>query len=74
MPFERRADVRILAKDYLAAPNWDYAAICARNIIKLEALDGFPDIAYGRFIAGFCLELINDEGNAAIQYRSSPGC
>lgn len=70
MPFERTLMYAFLAKDYLAASNWDYAAICARNIIKkLENLDGFPDIAYGRYMAGFCLELINDEGNAAIQYR-----
>lgn len=72
MPFERTLMYAFLAKDYLADSNWDYAAICARNIIKkLEALDGFPDIAYGRYMAGFCLELINDEGNAAIQYSSA---
>lgn len=72
MPFERTLMYAFLAKDYLADSNWDYAAICSRNIIKkLEALDGFPDIAYGRYMAGFCLELINDEGNAAIQYRSA---
>lgn len=72
MPFERTLMYAFLAKDYLAASNWDYAAICARNIIKkLEALDGFPDIAYGRYMAGFCLELINDEGNATIQYRAA---
>lgn len=74
MPFERTLLYAFLAKDYLADSNWDYAAICARNIIKkLEALDGFPDIAYGRYMAGFCLELINDEGNAAIQYRAAAG-
>ncbi len=70
MPFERTLMYAFLAKNYLAVSNWDYAAICARNIIKkLETLDGFPDMAYGRYMAGFCLELINDEGNAAIQYR-----
>jgi len=72
MPFERTLMYAFLAKDYLADSNWDYAAICARNIIKkLEALDGFPDIAYGRYMAGFCLELINDKGNAATQYRAA---
>jgi len=72
MPFERALMYAFLAKDYLADSNWDYAAICARNIIKkLENLDGFPDIAYGRYMAGFCLELINDKGNAAIQYRAA---
>lgn len=69
MPFERTLLYAFLAKNYLARSNWDYAAISARNIIKrLENLNGFPDIAYGRYLAGFCLELINDEGNAAIQY------
>ncbi|MBI2440665.1 MAG: hypothetical protein HYV35_04760 [Lentisphaerae bacterium] len=72
MPFERTLLYAFLAKDYLARSNWDYAAISARNIIKhLENLNGFPDIAYGRYMAGFCLELIADEGNAAIQYRAA---
>lgn len=70
MPFERTLLYAFLAKNYLARSNWDYAAISARNIIqRLEDLNGFPDIAYCRYLAGFCLELINDEGNAAIQYR-----
>ncbi len=72
MPFERTLLYAFLAKNYLAERNWDFAAICARNIIKrLEALQGFPDIAYGRYLAGVCLELIDDPGNAAIQYRAA---
>ncbi len=70
-PFERTLLFTFLAKNYLALQNWDYAAICARNIIRqLDNNDGFPDIPYGRYMAGFCLELINDEGNAAIQYKT----
>lgn len=70
-PFERTLLFAFLAKNYLAQYNWDYAAICARNIIsRLDNLDGFPDIPYGRYMAGFCLEMINDEGNAAIQYKT----
>jgi len=72
MPFERTLIFTFLAKNYLAQSNWDYAAICARNIIAhLENLNGFPDIPYSRYLAGFCLELINDQGNAAIQYRAA---
>ena len=72
MPFERTLMFAFLAKNYLAMSEWDYAAICARNIIKrLENLNGFPDTAYGRYMAGFCLETINDTGNAAIQYRAA---
>ncbi|MBU4200463.1 MAG: hypothetical protein KKE37_01035 [Verrucomicrobia bacterium] len=70
-PFERTLLYAFLAKNYLAQKNWDYAAICARNIIRrLDNNDGFPDIPYGRYMAGFCMEMINDEGNAAIQYKT----
>lgn len=72
MPYERTLLFTYLAKNYLARHDWDYAAICARNIIMhLENLRGFPDIPYSRYVAGFCMEMINDEGNAAIQYRSA---
>ena len=72
MPFERTLLYTFLAKNYLAQYNWDYAAICARNIIShLENPDGFPDIPYSRYMAGFCLEMINDKGNAVIQYRAA---
>jgi tetratricopeptide (TPR) repeat protein len=72
LPFERTLLYSFLAKNYFAQSNWDYAAICARNIIAhLENPNGFPDIAYSRYLAGFCLETINDKGNAAIQYRAA---
>lgn len=71
-PYERTLLFAFLANNYLAQHNWDYAAICARNIVQqLENLNGFPDIAYGRYMAGFCLELIEDMGNAALQYRTA---
>jgi len=72
VPFERTLIYTFLAKNYLAQSNWDYSAICARNIIShLDNLNGFPDLSYSRYMAGFCLEMINDKGNAAIQYRSA---
>lgn len=72
LPFERTLIYTFLAKNYFAQYNWDYAAICARNIIShLENPNGFPDIPYSRYLAGFCLEMINDKGNAAIQYRAA---
>lgn len=72
MPFERTLLYAFLAKDYWAMTNWDFAAICGRNIIKqLENLDGFPDVPYGRYLAGVTMEMINDEGNAAIQYKAA---
>lgn len=72
MPFERTLIYTFLAKNYFAQYNWDYSAICARNVIAhLENRNGFPDIPYSRYLAGFCLEMINDKGNAAIQYRAA---
>jgi len=72
MPFERTLLYTFLAKNYLAQHNWDYAAICARNIIThLDNPNGFPGIPYSRYMAAFCLEMINDKGNAAIQYRAA---
>ena len=71
MPFERTLIYTYLANDYFARTNWDYAAICGRNIIShLDNLDGFPDIPYSRYLAGFTMEMINDRGNAAIQYKA----
>ncbi|MCA1808487.1 MAG: hypothetical protein LC725_03360, partial [Lentisphaerae bacterium] len=70
-PFEMTLLYSFLAKNYLIQQNWDFAAISARNIIRLlEGRDGFPEVPYGRYMAGFCLALINDTGNAATQYRA----
>jgi len=70
LPFERTMVHAFLAKNYLALGRWDDAGVEARNIIKdLEKLDGFPDAAYCRYIAGLCLELMRDPSNAALQYR-----
>lgn len=72
MPFERTLLFSYLAMNYFALYNWDYAAISGRNIIeKLEDLNGFPDTPFSRYIAGFCMEMIDDYGNAAIQYKAA---
>lgn len=68
-PFEKTLLYTFLAKNYIALGNWDFAGISGRNIIEqLENLDDYPDIAYSRYVAGVCMELMNDSGNAAIQY------
>jgi hypothetical protein len=69
-PFERTLLHTFLAKNYLARGKWEDAAVEARSIIQdLQALDGYPDDAYSRYMAGFCLELMRDFSNAALQYR-----
>ena len=71
-PYERTLLHAFTAKDHLAMANWDDAAVEARRIIK--SLDSkvrgdYPEDAYSRYMAGFCLEMIDDDSNAALQYR-----
>ena len=71
-PYERTLLHAFTAKDHLATANWDDAAVEARRIIK--SLDSkvrgdYPEDAYSRYMAGFCLEMIDDDSNAALQYR-----
>jgi len=71
-PFERTLLHTFLAKDFLARGRWEDAAVEARSIINnLQNLDGFPDDAYSRYMAGFCLELMRDRSNASLQYRNA---
>jgi len=69
-PFERTYLHVFLAKNYLAQGLWSDAGVEARSIaLRMEKLDGFPDDAFSRYIAAFCLELCGDDSNAAMQYR-----
>lgn len=73
-PYERTLLHAFTAKDHLAVQHWENAAVEARRI--LESLDAkargdYPDVAYARYLAGFCLELMDDKSNAALQYRKA---
>jgi hypothetical protein len=69
-PFERTYLHVFLAKNYLAQGLWSDAGVEARSIaLRMEKLEGFPDDAFSRYLAAFCLELIGDDSNAAMQYR-----
>ena len=71
-PYERTLLHAFTAKDHLAMANWDNAAVEARRIIKsLDPLvkGDYPEDAYSRYMAGFCLEMIDDDSNAALQYQ-----
>jgi hypothetical protein len=71
-PYERTLLHTFLAKNYLARGMWDDAAVEARNIIRrLEDRNGYPDDAYSRYMAGFCLQMINDDSNAGLQFRTA---
>lgn len=72
VPFERTLLRAFLAKNYLARGMWEDAGVEARNIIEnLQNLNGYPDDAYSRYLTGFCLELLRDNSNAALQYRNA---
>ena len=69
-PYERTYLHVFQARNYLAQGSWDDAGVEGRNIIyRQEHLNGFPDDAYSRYMAGLCLALSGDDGGAAFQYR-----
>jgi hypothetical protein len=73
-PFERSLLHAFTAKNYLATGKWDDAAVEARRIIEVldpDMLGDYPEDAYSRYMAGFCLEMIDDDSNAALQYRKA---
>ena len=73
-PFERTLIHTLLANNYLMLGKWEDAGVEARNIIEhLQNLEGYPDDAYSRYIAGFCLDLLGDPSNAALQYKNAAG-
>ncbi len=69
-PYEFTYLHAFLAQNFLAQEKWEDAAVEARSIAhRLGKLDGFPDDAFCRYLAGLCFELNGDESNAAMQYR-----
>jgi len=74
LPFERTLLHAFAAKSHLAVGHWENAAVEARRIIyslNPERLGEYPEDAYSRYMAGFCLELMDDPSNAALQYRKA---
>jgi len=73
-PFERTQLHVFTAKNHLMQSNWENAAVEARRIIaslEPEYKKDYPEDAYSRYMAGFCLSLIGDWSNAALQYRNA---
>ncbi len=72
VPFERTMLHDFTALNHLALGDWDNAAVESRRIITSlneEFRGDYPDDAFSRYVAGFGLEMIHDDSNAAIQYR-----
>lgn len=73
-PYEQTLVHAFLAQSYLAMSMWDDAAVEGRRaVLRLQDLNGYPDDAFTRYLAGFTMELIGDRENAAVQYRVANG-
>lgn len=73
-PYERTLLHSMTALDHLAMGHWDNGAVEARRIIETtdpQVAAGFPQDAFSMYLAGFCLELIDDPSNAALMYRKA---
>ncbi len=73
-PYERTLLHAFTAQNHLAQARWNDATVEARRIIESlsdEVRGDYPDDAFSRYIAGFCLELIDDTSNAELQYRKA---
>lgn len=68
-PYERALLHAYTAKSYFALAQWREAAVEARLIVDgFENLNGFPDDAYTRYVAGLAFEMIRDFNGSSIEY------
>ena len=75
-PYERTLLEAFNAHNFLARGDWDNAAVGARRVIRSLDPDrrgDYPEDAYSRYLAGFCLAMIDDDSNATIQYHKADG-
>jgi hypothetical protein len=73
-PYERTLLHTFSAVNHLAIAHFENAAVEARRIINSlspEAKGDYPDDAFSRYMAGFCLEMMDDRSNASLQYRKA---
>jgi len=73
-PFERTYLHVINALNYLVVNDWQGAGVEGRRIIKTlkaENIKEFPEDAFSRYLAGLCMELVDDPANARVEYRKA---
>ena len=69
-PYEQVLLHTFAATSFLALGLPDSAGVEARRTIRiLENRGAYPDSAYARYVAGFCLEAAGDAQGSAVQYR-----
>ena len=75
-PYERTLLEAFNTHNFLVQGDWDNAAVGARRVIRSLDPDrrgDYPEDAYSRYLAGFCLAMIDDDSNATIQYHKADG-
>lgn len=73
-PFERSYLHVLSAMTYMADGDWQGAGVEGRRIIKSlkpEVLGDYPEDAFSRYMAGLCMELVDDPSNARVEYRKA---
>ena len=73
-PYERSLLHAFAAQSHMAMGHWNDAGVEARRLLQTldpERRGDHPDVAYGRYIAGFCLALTDDQSNAEIQFQKA---
>lgn len=71
-PYEWTLLHSMTALNHLALALWEEAAVEARRTVytlRPEVRRSYPDIAFARYLAGFCFEMIGDYSNAELQYK-----
>ncbi len=69
-PYEHALMHALNANNYFARAMWDDAAVEARLIADvLEDIDGFPEVDYAHYVAGFAFEMIRDYDGAKRSYQ-----
>ena len=73
-PFERTYLHVMASLNYLARGDWQGAGVEGRRIINSltpEVRGDFPEDAFSRYLAGLCMELVDDPSNARVEYRKA---
>jgi len=69
-PYERGLLHAFGALNYFALAKWDGAAVEARLLVDcLSNLDGYPDVAFARYVAATAFEAANQTESAEIEYE-----
>ena len=73
-PFERSYLHVFSAMTYMAQADWQGAGVEGRRIInslKPDKIKDYPEDTFSRYMAGLCMELVDDPSNARVEYRKA---